>query len=265
MEREIDLQKAVAVLPRFQQRWIVNFVRFEIRKPDISDPKPNPSGQALGYLGGTLAGSMIATGLMMGNAKDAVAEAEALLRRSGSKAISSAIATGLVEIKAFKAASDAAEDADLEDVMFAVDRAVVKSVFENNPSVRRAKLEAESRPKLDPVLIKELIDMPAGNMVLLTEAEAVERAGMAISYTAALYAKYFGVLSHLAGRRFREWERYALPVRTFWELCKKGYVVLGTALPESGDKEVINIPYACAMLRGSDADRGGSSLVEIQG
>ena len=142
---------------------------------------------------------------------------------------------------------------------------MAKSILDNNSSVRRAKSEAEFRPKLDIALVKELIEIPAKKIVLLTEAQAVERAVMAMSYAAGLYAKYYGVLVHLAGNKFKEWDRYAPVVKEFWELFKKGYVVLGTALPEgeNAGESGMGTTYACAKLRDTDVVKGGH-LLEIR-
>ena len=238
-------------------------MRDDIRSANIFNPNPNPGGTLRGFYGRTLAGAMMASEALRKEAKDTVEQAESLLRRSDKEPISSAIETGLIEIRAFSAAFDAAQNAGLRNVASAVDYAVVKAVSESNPSIRRAMSEAESRPKLDKELVKELISMPVNRIVLLSESEAVEKAAMAMSYAAALYAKYFGVLFHLAGGRFKEWQRYALPVRTFWELFKKGYVVLGTALPESAEEGVASTPYVCAKLRDNDMSKGNGVLLEI--
>ena len=265
MSRDVDMPRAVAVLPREQQAWLERFVRYGVREAKLSDPDPEPGKGLRGFSSSRLASAMMASEALRKDSKVAVDQAEVLLRRSDPKKISPAIETDSVEIKAFIAASDAAYDAGLRNVARVVEYAVVKAVFDNNSSVHRAMSEAEHSPKLDAVLIKELVEMPIERIVLLNEAEAVDRAFMLMSYGAALYAEYFGVLVHLAGSTlFKEWIKYAPVVRSSWDLFRKGYVVLGTALPESvKDGEIeAGTTYVCAKLRDGDAAKG-STLMEI--
>ncbi len=262
MSKDIDLQKVVSVLPQYQQRWIGNFFRHDIREVNLSNPDPNPGTALRGFYGRKLAGAMIASEALMKEDKDSFAQIESLLGHADAKKASSAIATGMTEIKAFTVASNAAENAGLKNVASAVDYAVIEAVSRSNPSVAKVMHEAESRPKLDMDLVRALIDMPVNGIVLLNEAEAAEKAMMAMSYSAALYVKYFGVLWHLAGRRFSEWEIYARPVRAMWELFKKGYVFIGTAQPEAVAGEM-STPYVCAMLRRGDESKGNGEILEI--
>lgn len=267
MQKDVDLPKAIAVLPPLQQMWLDSFVRHDVTKAPLADPDLKPGSAPRGYYGRTLAGAMMASEAMRKRDKDAAAQAEVLLMCGGTKAASPAIETGLVEINAFKAAFDAARNADLGDVAYAVDYTVMRAISDNNFNVRRAKDEAGPRPKPDIALVMELTEMPPDKIVLLTEVEAVERAAMAMSYAAALYAMYYGVLAHLAENKFKEWARYAEVARMFWGLFRKGYVVMGTALPENGegDKGGMGTPYVCAKLRATDRVEGGRTLVEIRG
>ncbi len=262
MSRDINLPSVVSVLPKNQQQWINDFMINDLKRAKISDPAPSPGSNVRGFCGRTLAGAMMASEARRKGDMRTFAQVDSLLRRSDPDAASSMIETGLMEIKAFSAATDVAHDAGLGNVSKAVDYAVVKAVSENNPSVRRAMSEAGSMPRLDPMLIQALIDMPVNRIVLLTEVEAVEKAMMLMSFAASLYVKYFGVLLHLAESTFKEWDTYARPVSTFWDLFRKGYVVLGTAF-ESTDREAEATPYVCAKLRNDDTSKGGMSLLEI--
>ncbi len=265
MRRNTSLSGTISVLPQDQQQWLWRFLRHDIREVNIADPDLEPEKEVRGFYGRTLAGAMIASEALRNGTRDVLSQADALLRGSAAKKAAPAIETGLVEMRAFRAASDAAYRAGLRNVAFEVDCAVLKAAADNNPSVARAKAEAEFRPELDIALVKELVEMPVDRIVLLTETQAVERAAMAMSYVAALYAEYFGVLPHLASRGFGEWALYAPVVEQFWNLFKKGYVVLGTALPaEAGEGGILGNTYVCAKLRPTDAPRDGP-LLEISG
>ena len=162
MSRDINLPSVVSVLPKNQQQWINDFMINDLKRAKISDPAPSPGSNVRGFCGRTLAGAMMASEARRKGDMRTFAQVDSLLRRSDPDAASSMIETGLMEIKAFSAATDVAHDAGLGNVSKAVDYAVVKAVSENNPSVRRAMSEAGSMPRLDPMLIQALIDMHKG-------------------------------------------------------------------------------------------------------